>query len=447
MTNNNELVNISNRLDTFKDTILDTNRDSIIDNDDNKSVTSNTSNLTDKQIISNISKSIREKFTKNNDSKEEIINHLNDTISTWNSNIDSNVDSNTTNIPKNSFNNIIGNETIGNENIEIPNSDIIFMNEDLNEIKLFKSNTKKNNIDILSSINSESEVSYTTIANKQKPLDGSKISKHIRGAKHKNRHKDDNELDEVDYLYNKLQDYIRYMTITRYNYILLIVKAMEIIENNPNNNINSNNISIYKKNTVTKALNRIFLIDLNLSDFDQTLFLSSLNNIIEIIIICSKSNSTNKYNSKNHIYKYNNDDLILASAGQIIHSLIDKITTIIIKKKYNSDKLFVNICTITDILMILVNKYNYINSIEKKTIVIQAFTIFITEKLEYIIDLSKEKKNKLILALDSIPFIIDLLIALQNGKYKINRKIINDNTNKTSSFRSLCCFTKNNTKL
>ena len=33
--------------------------------------------------------------------------------------------------------------------------------------------------------------------------------------------------------------------------------------------------------------------------------------------------------------------------------------------------------------MIMVNKYNYINNIEKKTIVIQAFTIFINEKLEY----------------------------------------------------------------
>ena len=313
------------------------------------------------------------------------------------------------------------------------------MNKDLNEIKLFKSNIKQNNIDNLSSLNSESEVNYTTIAIKQKPLDCSKILKNIRGAKHKNKHKDDNELDEVDYLYNKLQDYMRYMTINRCNYILLIVKAMEIIDNSYHSY--SYNISIYKKNTVTKALNRIVLIDLNLSDDDKTLILSSLHNIIEIIIICSKTNSINKYNSKNHIYKYNNDELVFASTGQIIHSLIDKIITIIIKKKYNVDKLFVNICTITDILMIMANKYNYINSIEKKIIVIQAFTIFINEKLEYIIDLSKEKKNNLILALDSIPFIIDLLNALQNGNYKINRKKNNDNTNKTSFFRSLCCFT------
>jgi hypothetical protein len=307
----------------------------------------------------------------------------------------------------------------------------------INEIKLYKSINNQNNLENLSSINSGSEVSYTTIAHNQLPLDSTKLSsKHIRGKK-KNKHKDDNDLDDIDYLYNKLQDYMRYMIINRYNYIILIVKAMEIIENT--HNIND------KKNTVIKALNRIVLIDLKLSNFDQTLILTSINNIIEIIIICSKTHTNyNKYKSKNNSDKYNNnDDLILASSGQIIHSLIDKITTIIIKKKYNADKLFVNICTITDILMIMVNKYGYINSIEKKTIVIQAFTVFINEKLEYIIDLTKDKKKSLFMALDSVPFFIDLFIALQNGKYKINRKIINDNKNKTSFFRSLFCSNKN----
>ena len=322
-----------------------------------------------------------------------------------------------------------------NENVEIKNSNITFSNEEFNEIKLFTPNNKNNILDNINSVTSGSEVSYTHIAKKQQPIINSKISKHIRGSKKQN--KEENELDEIDYLYNKLQDYMRYMSINRTNYIILIVKAMEISENT--NNI----ISIDKKNTVIKALNRIVLIDLHLSNFDQTLVLSSINNIIEIIIICSKTHiNNNKYKSKNPIYKYNNDDLVFASSGQIIHSLIDKITTIIIRKKYNADKLFVNICTITDILMILVNKYSYINNIEKKTIVIQAFTIFVNEKLEYIIHLPKDKKQNLILALDSVSFFIDLFISLQNGKYKINRKVINTRE-KQSFIRSLCCLKQN----
>ena len=229
------------------------------------------------------------------------------------------------------------------------------------------------------------------------------------------------------------------MNINRKNYIILIVKAMEIIENY----INADDID--KKNTVIKAFNIIVMIDLSLSEYDQTLFLSSINNIIEIIIICSKINK-NKYNNYNNYNEINNEIFIFASSGQIIHSLIDKLTTIVIKKKYNSDKLFVNICTITDILMILVNKYNYLTSIEKKIIVEQAFYKFINEKLEYIINLSKDTKSNLLLALDSVPILIDMFIALQNKKYKINKNIINIDVNsETSFFKKIFCCIKQNT--
>ena len=172
-----------------------------------------------------------------------------------------------------------------------------------------------------------------------------------------------------------------------------------------------------------------------------------MSNIIEIVILCSKIK--NKKHIKNEIIDneiikndHINDDLLFASSGQIIHSLIDKLTTIIIKKQYNSDKLFVNICTIIDILMILVNNNIYLTNIEKKNIIIQTFKKFINEKLQYIMDLDKNKKNDLYLALDSIPFMIDILVSLQNGKFKINNKLINNNNNKNRSFikKILCCM-------
>ena len=414
---NIELENITKKLDIINDSEVNEKINEVVIE----------SSVIESSVIDN---SVIEKV---NETNENNINYLKNTVSIWNSDIDvDNVNENDLTIKFNitNTNNTNNDNFINfeNEKVHIKNSNITFSDEEINEIKLFKNNN--NILDNISSINSGSEVSYTNIVKKQIPVINSKLTKHIRESKKKNKNKDNNEINEVDYLYNKLQDYMRYMNINRTNYIILIVKAMEIIENNNN---------LDKKNTVIKALNRIVLIDLHLSNFDQTLVLSSLNNIIEIIIICSKSN-INKYKSKNNINIYNNDELILASAGQIIHSIIDKVTTIIIRKKYTADKLFVNICTVTDILMILVNKYSYINNIEKKTIVIQAFTIFVNEKLEYIIDLSKEKKNNLILALDSIPFIIDLLNALQNGKYKINRRIVNEKKNKTSCFRRFCCL-------
>ena len=131
------------------------------------------------------------------------------------------------------------------------------------------------------------------------------------------------------------------------------------------------------------------------------------------------------------------DDITRANCGQIIYSIVDKLTTIILKKQYNADKLFTNIATITDILMILVDKYNYITGTEKKMIVLQAIDKFIYDKLEYIIELSPEKKQDLVNALDSIPLTIDLFIALQKGKYKINKKQ-NMVVKKTSWIKSLC---------
>jgi len=219
---------------------------------------------------------------------------------------------------------------------------------------------------------------------------------------------------------------------------------MEIIENYYNVD------EIDKKATVTKALNRLIMIDLTLSEIDQTIFLSTINNLIEIIIMCSKNKNVknhklNKNVKQNSLEEYDDiDDIILANSGHIIHSLTDKICTIVIKKQYNADKLFVNMGTITDILMILVNKYNYLTSIEKKMIVLQTVNKFIRERLEFIIDLPKDKKERLILSIDSIPITIDLFIALQYGKYKINRtQIIQDEKIKRKS-SIFCCFGRNN---
>ena len=88
----------------------------------------------------------------------------------------------------------------------------------------------------------------------------------------------------------------------------------------------------------------------------------------------------------------------------------------------------------------------------------QTFIKFIDEKLQYIIQLHSNEKSILTLALDSVPNIIDLLISLQNKKYKINNTQINNsqldkkqknkhNNNKNNNkqfFYNLFCFFKKN---
>ena len=316
---------------------------------------------------------------------------------------------------------------------------VSFSSADVNDIKTFSAfNASSANVANVANISnnsltSNSDFSYTKNIKTHKtpniqPLN---INKNIRAGKTKNKKKITN-LDEIDYLYNKLQDYIRNTIIDKSNYIILIVKAMEIIEN-------YNIVNNTKKEIVIKALNRIVLIDLNLDDFCQRLFLSSINNIIELII-----NNTNSKGTTNDKKNFNNkndkfDDIILANCGQIIYSIIDKLTTIVLKKQYTADKLFTNIATLTDILMILVDKYNYLTGTEKKMIVLQAIDTFINKKLEFIIELSNDTKNDLIDALDSVPLIVDLFIAIQKGKYKINKQqtlIVNKNSWCKSLFKS-----------
>ena len=340
---------------------------------------------------------------------------------------------------------------------------VTFSNEQFNNIRTFDdfNNMDGKNVDSINS-GSSSNFSYTQIARKNSLASLLSPTKHMRALETKeHKKKKEHEIDEIDYLYNKLQNYIRYCVIDSSNYIILIIKAMEIIEHykNNNNDFNNNNNKT-KKDIVTKALNRIIHIDLNLSEYAQHLFLASISNIIDLIIINTKKVNSiietnkrdNKYKKDNKYNKQNSrtnsstnnstnnntnayinnlinldedlEDILLANCGQIIHSMSDKLTTIILKKQYNYEKLFVNIGTIIELLMGLVDKFTYLIGTEKKLIIMQSIDKFIKTRLEFIIVLTPENKQMLIKTLVSIPTIIDVFIGVQKGKYKINESLI-----------------------
>ena len=218
---------------------------------------------------------------------------------------------------------------------------------------------------------------------------------------------------------------------------------------------------------MTKALNRIVMIDLDLDDFDARLFLSSIDNIIELFIDCS---TTRKYDnlrnanlgirkpskhcnikinsdsdSSNNIIDTNNniDEQTLASCGQIIYSIVDKLITIVVKQQYTADKIFVNMATLTEILIILSDKYYYLNNLEIKVIVANAINIFIKEKLSYLIDIDNDKKIDLIKSLDTIPMLIDVIISVKNTNYNINKKELMRTRNSKSTLWGFLCCSKN----
>jgi len=206
--------------------------------------------------------------------------------------------------------------------------------------------------------------------------------------------------------------------------MIVIAKAMEIIENYQDFTPKPEH---GKKEIVIKALNRLVMVDLDLSDFDKQVFLSTISNFIELIVMCSKRHTRDSnISSKDNFTSKNDkiDEIVLATCGQIAHSLIDKLTTIILKNQYNAEKIMHNIPTLTEILMLMSDKYSYLTGIEKKNIVLQSIEIFIKHKLEHIIELDNDKKHHIIDILKCVPNTIDLFISLQKQKYKINKKRI-----------------------
>ena len=257
------------------------------------------------------------------------------------------------------------------------------------------------------------------------------------------------DLDEVDYLHNKLQNFIRNVNINISNYSILIVKAMEIVENANNSTCDDikdirDNFLKDKKSVVEKAIQRLLLIDLDITDLERKVILATMNNIIDLFIVCTRIrlNNNDKYNFQDNL-----NESLYANNGQIIHSLVDKLTTIVLKRQYTAERIFVNIATLTELLINHLELYKYLTGYEKKIIVIQTMDLFIKRRLEYVLEIHPELLSDITKSLDAVPGFIDIMIALQKGKYKINSKLIpikhniKQNIKKKKNFckKILCC--------
>ena len=430
----------SSNQETLGDSVIESISNSVISN----SVISNSlpiKNLTNLPNLENNIANIIESCLTDNDNTMENTDYTNKVITETNLNYENRVNMGNNEVERFKIPEleIVELDKIIQDDL-IHKSTVTFSSTDLQDIISFGSINANNNLGNNSSLNTNSEFSYTKKIKdtKQPNLASKPLYRDIRlsnpsgggnggngnNNNHKKKQKKQVELDEVDYLYNKLQDYSRYLTINITNYMMIITKAMEIIENyedfTPSHGYG-------KKDIVIKAINRIVMIDLELGESDKRVFLSTLSNFIELIIMCSKRHLKDSNRTTKDNFNIKNDkieDMVLASCGQIVFSLIDKLTTIILKNQYNAEKITHNIPTITEILMLMSDKYDYLTGFEKKNIVLQAINVFIKDKLEHIIDLEQDKKKEIIEILQCVPNTIDLFIALQKQKYKINKKRI-----------------------
>ena len=328
---------------------------------------------------------------------------------------------------------------------------VSFLPVDINNLRLNKDvlPVLGNGNNSLTSGTSGSEFSFTKAIKSTKAprLLQNATNKIIRTQKMKIKKIPD--LDEVDYLHNKLQNFIRNVNINISNYSILIVKAMEIVENVNNSTCDDikdirDNFLKDKKGVVEKAIQRLLLIDMDITDLERKVIMTTMNNIIDLFIVCTRIrlNNNDKYNFQENI-----NESLYANNGQIIHSLVDKLTTIVLKRQYTSERIFVNIATLTELLINYLELYKYLSGYEKKIIVIQTMDLFIKKRLEYVLEIQPELLNDITKSLEAVPGFIDIMIALQKGKYKINSKLlpikhnIKQNIKKKKNFckKILCC--------
>lgn len=198
--------------------------------------------------------------------------------------------------------------------------------------------------------------------------------------------------EKVEEITNTILELIKYWDENKINFVLIIAKIMEIVENY--NNLSGNDKKIICILSATKILKKISN-DKN----EEYILLSLLPNTIEIIINLTK----NKKQRKNNI-KIDNDD--------IEEILLKKL----IKEDTNDIK---EILIIILTLINIIDEYQYIDIIKRKEILVKTIRKYYNK-----MDKSEmNENNKLILnyVMINLEKIIDYMVLSKQGKYIINK--------------------------
>jgi len=162
-----------------------------------------------------------------------------------------------------------------------------------------------------------------------------------------------------------------------------------------------------KRQLILDVCNKFLEQDFVMSTEDKICGRMTINSIIDTIM---------NTNLKKTLYTKKNKIKDNVSPGIIIDSIVDKIETIIVNKQYSIDDVISNISSIVGMVVAFVEKYNNLDGIEKKNIVVQALTRFLKDRLPKIVDITSEMKIILDITITTLPTIIDTIVAISRGK-------------------------------
>lgn len=219
-------------------------------------------------------------------------------------------------------------------------------------------------------------------------------------------------LNFVDTIYNEFKNIVKSFDINVTNFILVVTKCIERVDN------------IYNLESQDKYIVAVLVLDkiiddvLEVNENDKYYLHNIIPSLIEIVIDASKGRL--KLNIK-HIKKVKHVEIT-----QIIDDLYRQIKNMIEEDNYSVEYICTNIIVIVGMLMTAVERYPDLTGIEKKSIVIRVINKLIDEICLKYPNLDPALKLLIEQAKIMIPNVIDMLVSISLENFKINVLKIKD---------------------
>jgi len=230
------------------------------------------------------------------------------------------------------------------------------------------------------------------------------------------------DLDDGNSVFHNIKDSFRGMDLDLSNIMLYAARTMEMVE------VFNSGSGFEKKELVVSTIMKLVDDNPNILEEDKEFIEFMLDGLVETILKTSKkeiklTTKNNKGKTKVKGKQKKVEGKLKLSFGQIVDSLVDKCTTIIKTNRYKAENIIINIPIMAGMVMSIVETYDYLSGTEKKNVVIKVIQKLIADKIPNLVELNDSHTRKLQLVSQIIPSVIDILVEIANGKYKINELI------------------------
>lgn len=230
-------------------------------------------------------------------------------------------------------------------------------------------------------------------------------------------------VEHIEKLYQYLKNLNRGLKINSKNISMIIIRAVEIVNTWQQINFDE------KDEVIIQAL-LVLVKEANLPEEEIYYLESSIKTVIEMIFKSIKGDVVSKKNKReqkarrrvNRYVKDHENERI--STGQILETIVDKLTIIFKKGKYQSTVIIADLSVVVGMVINFVEQYSYLSGIEKKEVVVQSISIFLKERLPSFVNVDTRMKKVIDVSIEGLPQLVDLLVSVSNGKFEITMENI-----------------------